>query len=663
MRRVSLSRLLFGLVLCGGVVLSATPRQTAPKRNVIIFVADGLRHDSVTAADTPALWAVRTKGVHFAESHSVFPTFTTANASAIATGHGLGDTGDFSNTIWTGYPTFDTGAFGLAPGTPVPFVENDRILANLNGHFNGNYLGHDTFMAMARANGYRTASIGKLGPAAIQDVTSIAPVDDGFPPALPGIVIDDATGSAAAPALAFPLMLKMMNAGLPPEPPTRSNGYGATSQYNNGYSGDGTKPGTLAANVVQQQWFADVTTRVILPTFTASPDTPFALLFWSRDPDGTQHNQGDSLGALAPGINGDSSRLAIRNADHDLQQILTWLDEHPDVKANTDVIVTSDHGFATISRRELDRTGRPSDTEASRHDYAGPSGKIDTPKGTLPNGFLAVDLATSMLTTLYDPDQHADGSRLYKKLHIDQFAATWEHPEYGNGLIGNVTKPDGSDATAIVAANGGSDLIYVPSRRPEVVERIVKLLLSYDYVDGIFLDDEFGPMPGTLPLSAINLVGDSKVPRPTIVVAFKVFRLNANDPLTAIQVADTSLQGGQGMHGGFGRDSTFNNMAAIGPDFKAGFVDDAPVGNADIVPTLAHILGWPWPAKGQLSGRVAIEALAESPAASAPTLMYQRSPAAGGRQTILIYRELNGVRYLHTACIVATTTADRDACK
>ena len=47
---------------------------------------------------------VRDKGVNFKNSHSLFPTFTTANASAMATGHYLGDTGDFSNTIYTGYP-------------------------------------------------------------------------------------------------------------------------------------------------------------------------------------------------------------------------------------------------------------------------------------------------------------------------------------------------------------------------------------------------------------------------------------------------------------------------------------------------------------------------------------------------------------------------------
>src|ERR1700759_463960 len=80
------------------LMLSAQP----PKRNVIIFVADGLRRGSVTAADMPAFLKLRSEGVDFRNSHSLFPTFTTANASAIATGHGLGDTGDYSNVLYPG---------------------------------------------------------------------------------------------------------------------------------------------------------------------------------------------------------------------------------------------------------------------------------------------------------------------------------------------------------------------------------------------------------------------------------------------------------------------------------------------------------------------------------------------------------------------------------
>src|SRR5215471_7954609 len=138
------------IVLSIGLVLFLTgdrhfaaARQTASaqqRRNVIIFVADGLRYGSVNAEDTPALWSVRQHGVHFANSHSLFPTFTMVNASAIATGHGIGDTGNFGNVVWSGYPIYENGNFDLAAGTTTPFIENDGILADIAGHYGGNYI-------------------------------------------------------------------------------------------------------------------------------------------------------------------------------------------------------------------------------------------------------------------------------------------------------------------------------------------------------------------------------------------------------------------------------------------------------------------------------------------------------------------------------------------
>src|SRR5689334_13956838 len=74
------------------------------KRNVIIFVADGLRAGSVNATDAPTMLSLRSKGVFFQNSHSIFPTFTMPNGSAIATGHTQGDTGAVTNSIYVGFP-------------------------------------------------------------------------------------------------------------------------------------------------------------------------------------------------------------------------------------------------------------------------------------------------------------------------------------------------------------------------------------------------------------------------------------------------------------------------------------------------------------------------------------------------------------------------------
>ena len=121
--------------------------QNATPRNLILFVPDGLRGRIVTPQTAPAMAEVRDKGVNFKNSHSLFPTFTMANGSAMASGHYLGDTGTFSNTIYTGYPSAPAG------DTVVPFIENDAVLGDIDEHFNGDYLNEETILKMARAQG------------------------------------------------------------------------------------------------------------------------------------------------------------------------------------------------------------------------------------------------------------------------------------------------------------------------------------------------------------------------------------------------------------------------------------------------------------------------------------------------------------------------------
>ena len=117
---------------------------------------------------------------------------------------------------------------------------------------------------------------------------------------------------------------------------------------------------------------------------------PFVLVFWSRDPDGSQHNQGDSLNTVTPGINGPTSMAGIKNADDNLAQLRKALDELG-LAATTDIIVSADHGFSTISKESK----------------TSPSAKVsydDTPKDFLPMGFLALDLAKALDLPLFDPN-------------------------------------------------------------------------------------------------------------------------------------------------------------------------------------------------------------------------------------------------------------------
>ncbi len=636
------------------------------QRNVVIIVCDGLRAGSVTQANAPTLYSLARRGVRFADSHSLFPTVTTPNASAIATGHYLGDTSDFSNMLFVGYPVFNTGNFGNPPGTEVPFLENDQILADVDDHFGGNYLTEETLLAYARQNGYNTAAVGKQGPTLIQDVTqgnldhAGGKVD---PPQT--IIIDDSTGKTGGVPLNAAISAALTGAGLPLAAPSRSNGAGPSSQQSNGYTGTSAAPGTLAANVVQQKYFADAVTRAILPTFKAAAK-PFAMVFWSRDPDGTQHNQGDSLNRLTPGINGPTALAAIKNVDGNVAQIEAALGSLG-LAGNTDIFIVADHGFNTISKHELsEKPGDVTHSYSAGFTYKSEGSVQDVPTGFLPPGFLAIDLSHVLNLPLFDPDAQIKGSggeARYKPIDptIPQATAQIsQHSTGGNGLIGGtgaLTTP--SDAQVAVAVCGGSDLIYVPSHDSAMVGKIVAYLVGQDYVSGIFAADQYGSLPGTLPLSAVNLKGEAKTPTPDIIVNFRTFATDKKRPYqSSVEIADTNLQEGQGMHGGFSRGDTYNFMAAFGPDFKKGFVDQAPVSNADVAITLASILKFTLPAQGSLVGRVAGEALAGSPdlapgAATSGTLLSQ--PTASGLRTELKYQQVGGTRYFDAAGFAGRT--------
>jgi len=581
------------------VALSALvlpPAMAQTPHNLILFVPDGLRAGAVTPDSAPTMAAIRDQGVNFANPHSLFPTFTMANASGLATGHFLGDTGAFSNTIYTGYPV------PSAAGSVTPFIENDAILGDIDAHFSGNFVDEDTLLVAARHQGFSTATIGKVGPVLMFDHTERSGGTT--------IVVDDATGSATGIPLSQDMKHALGKLGLPLVAPSR----GA-----NGKTGDNKAPGTLVANVEQQGYFADVAAKAVLPMFKAR-GKPFVLVFWSRDPDGTQHNQGDSLLQVTPGINGPTSRAAIRNADDNLATLRKALDELG-LAATTDIVIAADHGFSTISKESAT-------SAAAKASYA------DVPAGLLPAGFLAIDLSKALGLPLFDPDNKnapvADGT----------------YPKRGNGLIGaDASKPD-----VVVAANGGSDLVYLPAKDRALTAKVVEALAAQDYVSGLFVDDELGKFPGSLPLSAINLSGNSRTPRPSIAINFRSYAAGCDKPvMCTVEIADTGLQQGQGMHGSFSRGDTMNFMAAIGPSFRAGFVDEAPVSNADIGKTMAQVLGLKIPFNGMLMGRVADEAMPGGQMPSVESLTVRGAPNAQGLATVVIGQRIGATHYFDAA--------------
>ncbi len=598
---MSMPRFASALALC--LVAAALPAQAA-QRNIVIFVADGLRYASVTPETAPTMAKLRQMGVDFTNSHAVYPTVTTVNGAVIATGHFPGDTGDYGNTLYTGFPV------PCRLGAQVTFLEDDCILRDMKEHFPQDYLGQTTLIQAARAAGYNTIIVGKRGPAAIQDMSGLDSKDNRIDGKL-GIFIDEATNHVTN--LDGTLTKSTTLGGSIGADVLRATGMDAPSL-------------TSTPNLTQQAYLLSATTQVLIPNLKDS-GKPFVLFFWSRDPDTTQHGAIDSDGTLLPGINSYSGRAAIANADNDLKGILDALDQYG-LADNTDVFVTADHGFSTIAKG------------------------IPTPQGTLahaslPGGFLAVDVAGWLGNQkVFDPDR--------SDAELD--LSSGEHPVAGDALIG----PSLEAPMAIVAANGGSDFIYVPDgpNARVIAKRIFDKLVEAPYVGALFVNDNLlkGGNPkdfaGALPMSEVNLIGSSKLPQPAIVVGFRSFVMQGCQlgvEMCTAEIADTTLHTGQGMHGTLSRADTRNFMAAIGPDFKTKFKNATPVGNVDIAPTLAHIMGIPLMGPGELKGRVVEEALkgGKAPKTTRRTIASEKAP--NGFQTILELQEVGSTRYFDAA--------------
>jgi type I phosphodiesterase/nucleotide pyrophosphatase len=593
-------QIILGQVALGSPAVAQA--QASRPHNVVLFIADGLRFRMVDDNTAPTVAALARQGVTLRNGHALFPTFTMANASGMATGHLLGDTGAFSNTIYAGFEVPGAG------NSLTPFLESDVVLGDVDEHFAGNYLDEATILKLARDKGYSTASIGKIGPALMFDPTERSGEQT--------ILVDDATGTPKGIPLSADATDQLKAVSLPLVAPTR----GA-----NGTPGNVAKPGTLSANVVQQDYFASVATRVVLPMFKER-NKPFVLVFWSRDPDGTQHNEGDSLNMLTPGINGPTSLAAIRNADDDLARIRSALNELG-LLDSTDIIATSDHGFSTISKET--RTSSTAKTKFA-----------DTLPGHLPLGFVALDLAHALNLPLIDPD---DGYRTI---------GDGEHSKNGNGLIGG----DRNKPKVVVAANGGSDLIYLPDGDKAIAKRIVDVLLTQDYVSGVFVDSKLGKFPGALSLDDIALEGSAITPHPAIAISFRSFDTICGEPVRCtVEVADTVLQQGQGMHGSFSRADTWNFMAMQGPDFKSQFVDPAPASNADIGRTIAQLMHLDLNDKGKLTGRVLSEVLPGGTLPEVSSRVITSEPAANGLVTVLDMQQVGQTLYFDAAGFAGRT--------
>lgn len=257
--------------------------------HVVLVVWDGMRPDFVSEENTPTLAALAKAGVFFERHHSVYPTMTEVNGTALATGCYPARSGILGNREYRP---------ALNPLRPSA-MESPDVIRRGDALTGGHYLGVPTLPELLHAAGRRTAIAGTKGVALLWDRAE-RPADSAnvcvfggeTMPAEAAARINEALGGAFPKEITFP-------------------------------------------NAAQDLW----TTRALTEVLWKDGVPPFSVL-WMSDPDYSQHKS-------APG-----SSLALRalreNSDANLRRVLEALDRHG-VRDKTDVFVVSDHGFSTVT--------------------------------------------------------------------------------------------------------------------------------------------------------------------------------------------------------------------------------------------------------------------------------------------------------------------------
>lgn len=582
----------------------------AASKRVIIFVWDGLRPDSVTAQNTPNLAKLRDQqGVSFTDNHAVFPTFTMMNAAAFATGSYPGTHGFYGNTEYQPGASGQTASGAAADFSQPIFTEDWAILHDLDSYYvsqnNSALFLVDTLFHAAHAAGLKTAAVGKSGPAFMQDFR-----EDGSG----GVIFDENMAfprafATSLQAAGFPLPANTVNVPYDGGTLALDAGNGnptattaaALVNLSDGVTSD-PRSGKGSPHNAKNEYMMGVYLNYILPQVR-----PDLTLIWFRNPDSTEHTYGPGsppyLDALA-----DQDKL-LGNLQTKLAQM--------GLDASTDIIVVSDHGHTIVAG---DPSVFPLRAIADSPDGgAGAIGAVD-PQGYSVSG----DVRTADLLTraglahvydgvgcTYDPVMSgitASGAPLYPpQTDSDGSACGKAGTMYNTGSF-KVPATLPGDAI-VIAANGGSDYLYVPSHQASIVQAAVTALQQRKVYGAIFVRSTYGAIPGTVSLTDVKVEGSTRgsPPTPDVIVSFDwndsaVTASNASVPGTEYE----SAQNNRGMHGSFGPTDVHNTLIAGGPDFKVAFADPYPSGNVDVAPTVASILGLALP---QANGRVLKEAL------------------------------------------------------
>ena len=274
-----------GLALAALLSVGQAPGE--PRRLFAIFVVDGLRPDSINAADTPTIERLRREGVNYVNSHSVFPTSTRINAASLITGaypsrHGIVGNSMFIPGVNPQAP-FDTGDY--------------RQLMNLE-EAEGRIVTTPTLGEALQRSGLTlvTLSSGTTGNGFLLNPQA----RHGSGVAIHGLF--DPGKTAAFPATISDAVVPRF--GAPPDPD----------------------------DIGQMDWTDTVLRDYVLPEL--SPDV---IIDWMGPLDAAQHDHG---------VSSPAAKRALAAIDRSLARTLAAMQALTPAR-RIDVVITSDHGFAT----------------------------------------------------------------------------------------------------------------------------------------------------------------------------------------------------------------------------------------------------------------------------------------------------------------------------
>jgi arylsulfatase A-like enzyme len=498
-------------------------------RIVVLMVWDGLRPDFVTERDTPNLFKMAREGVRFDKHHSIFPTLTMVNATALATGAPPGVNGLEGNNFY------------LSPSAEMPKgeivnAEGAKAILNLNGsnEFNGRLIGLDTIaQEVAREGGY-VGVIGKQGPTSVFD-NRVATIVDG----------KDIVGE-----------------------PHKDYLFASEDLVSSSQKTDAVIPPDSKTTVADEQrdlYFGRLVVENALPAAKAAADAgrPALVVFWQHNPDLTQHVAG--LGTL-PALE------ALGLCDNNLMRVRAAIDALG-IADKTDLIVLSDHGFATIKFRVVLSEMLIAAGIKKSHD--------STDVVVVPNG--GADLVYLSPTEFATPESKravlqkivnfAEAQEWCGPIFSRDPATTPDEPTH-RSRRSRAPKPylgwiDGTFSQQVVG-------LYNAARSPDLV-------ISFREEPDADNKNLTGPAN---PAFLIGQIGQVSMPNKSAALLH---------PVKGVVYADTgtsqTFTTGMGMHGAAGEREIHNFCAAAGPDFRRGFVDLNPTANTDVTPTITQILG------------------------------------------------------------------------